>query len=65
MNTKSRKLTFKAVAVVVSVSIVTAVAVTVVQHLLLGYSNAGVTGGVVGAVTVAVAIITTRKRSAG
>ena len=62
-DAQNRKSTGKIVALVVLVAIVTAVASTVVQSLLLGHSNPAVTGGVVGAVTAVVAVGTMRKRS--
>ena len=62
-DAQSRKPTGKAVALVVVVAIVTAIAVTLMQSWLLGHSNTAVTGGVVGAVTPAVALTTMRKKS--
>lgn len=60
---QSRKSTGKSAALVVLVAVVTAVAVTLVQRWLLGDASIAVTGGVVGAVTGAVAFSTMRKRS--
>ena len=62
-DTQSRKLTGKGLALVVLVAIVTAFAVTLVQKLLLGHANVAVTGGVVGAVAVAMALSTMKKKS--
>lgn len=61
-GSQSRKITGKVVALVVLVAIVTAVAVTLIQRLLLGNSSPTVTGGVVGAVMAAMAISIIKKR---
>ena len=60
---RSRKVSGKALALVVLVAIVTAVAATLAQHLLLGKANVAVTGGVVGAITAVVALVTMKKMS--
>ena len=63
MNAQGGTSTGKTIALVVLVAIVTAVAVTLVQVLIKGNSNAAITGGAVGAVTAAMAISTMRKKS--
>ncbi len=62
-SSQSRKITVKTIALVVLIAIVTSIAVTFIQRLLLGNANAAVTGGVVGAVTAVMAINIIRKRS--
>jgi hypothetical protein len=62
-NSQSRKITGKTIALVILVAIVAAIAVTLIQQLVLGNSNAAVTGGVVGAVTAVIAISIIRKKS--
>jgi hypothetical protein len=62
-NSKSGKISVKSIAQMVLVAIVTAVAVTFIQRLLLGASSPAVTGGVVGAITAGMAISIIRKRS--
>lgn len=62
-DSQSRKITGKDIALVLLVAIVAAVGATLVQILLLGKSNAAVTGGVVGAVTAVAAVGVIRKRS--
>ncbi|MEK6323150.1 MAG: hypothetical protein AABN33_15870 [Acidobacteriota bacterium] len=61
-DSQSRKITGKTIALVILVAIVAAVAVTLIQRLVLGNSNAAVTGGVVGAVTAVMAISIMRKK---
>jgi len=62
-NVRSRKVTGKALALVALVAVVIAVAVTLVQHFVVGRANIAVTGGVVGAVTAAVAFSIMREKS--
>ena len=61
-DTQRRKIAGKTLALVILVAVVAAVTVTLIQQLLLGHSNAAVTGGVVGALTAVVVINTVRKR---
>ena len=60
---QARQSTGKTIALMIVVAIVAAVAVTLAQKLVLGHSSVAVTGGVVGAVTAAVAITAVRKKS--
>lgn len=60
---QNQRVTGKAIAMVVLTAIVAAVAITLVQDLVLGHSNAAVTGGVVGALVAAVAFGTMRKKA--
>jgi hypothetical protein len=53
----------KTILVLVAVAIVVAVIVTVLQTLIVGKSNVAITGGVVGAIVVALGLSTQRKRS--
>jgi len=62
-DAQSGRSTGKTVAIVILVAIVTALAVTLLQHLLLGQAKPAVTGGVVGAITAVVAINLVRKKS--
>jgi NhaP-type Na+/H+ or K+/H+ antiporter len=65
MNTsETRKSTGKILVLVVVVAILTAVVVTLLQRWMLGTSNTAVTGGVVGAVSGALAISAMRKKPA-
>ena len=59
----SRTSTGKLIALVVVVAVVTAVASTLVQSLLLGHANTAVTGGVVGAITAVVVLGSMKKKS--
>ncbi|MGH9836293.1 MAG: hypothetical protein ACREBD_35540, partial [Blastocatellia bacterium] len=63
-NSQNRKITGKVIALVIIIAIVTSVAVTLIQQLLVGASNTAVTGGVVGAVTALMAIRVMRKSAA-
>ena len=47
-DAQSQKVTGKTIALVIIVAIVTAVAITLVQQLVLGRSVVAVTGGMVG-----------------
>ena len=58
-----RTSTGKALAIVILVAAVTGVAVTLVQHLLLGETKGAVTGAVVGAITAVVSINLLKKKS--
>jgi hypothetical protein len=62
-NSKSGKITVKTIAIVMLIAIITALAVTFIQRLLLGNANPAVTGGVVGAVMAVMAVSIIRKRS--
>ncbi len=62
-SSQSGKTSGKTIALVLLVALVTAVAVTFIQRLLLGNANPAVTGGVVGAVMAAMAVSIIRKRS--
>jgi hypothetical protein len=53
----------KTILVLVAVAIVVAVVVTVLQTLIVGKSNVAITGGVVGAIVVALGLSAQRKRS--
>jgi len=53
----------KTYALIILIAVATAVVVTLLQSLILGHTSAAVTGGVVGGVTAAVAIVTLRKVS--
>ena len=61
-DTQSQKSIGKTLALVILVAIVTGVAVTFIQILLLGNARPAVTGGVVGGVAAAMAIVTLKKR---
>lgn len=50
-DAQSRKITGRDIALFILVAIITAVAVTLLQRLLLGDSSPAVTGGVVGAIS--------------
>lgn len=63
-ETQGRKITAKTIAIVVVGAIVTAVVVTLLQRWMLGNANIAVTGGVVGAVSAALAITAIRKKLA-
>lgn len=62
-SSQSGKTSGKTIALVLLVAIVTAIAVTFIQRLLLGNAHPAVTGGVVGGVMGAMAISIIRKRS--
>ena len=53
----------KTFLMLVAVAIVVAVVVTVIQTLILGKANTAITGGVVGAMVVALGLTARRKRS--
>ncbi len=61
-NAQSQKTTGKTLVLVVLVAIVTGVVVTLLQRWLWGNASIAVTGGVVGAVTGALAISAMRKK---
>ena len=61
-DAQSQKVTGKTVALLIIVAIVTAVAVTLVQQLVLGRSIVAVTGGMVGGVVAAMAVVTMKKK---
>jgi flagellar basal body-associated protein FliL len=54
----------KMLALVIVVAVVAAVLAAVIQVLVLGKSNAAVTGGVVGALTAGIAVTLRNKKSA-
>ena len=56
--------TGKMLGLVIVVAIVTAAVVTLVQYLLLGKSNVAITGGVVGGIAGALAVVMMRKKPA-
>jgi len=60
---QTNTLTAKSIAILVLVAIVTAVVVTLLQTLILGRANVAVTGGVVGALCVALWMNTKKKGS--
>ncbi|HEY8226843.1 MAG TPA: hypothetical protein VIG25_16295 [Pyrinomonadaceae bacterium] len=60
---QSNSLTAKSIGILVVVAIVTAVVVTLLQTLILGRANVAVTGGVVGALTVALWMNSRKKGS--
>jgi uncharacterized transporter YbjL len=62
-SSQSGKISGKAIALMALIAIVTAVAVTFIQRLLLGNSSPAVTGAVVGGVTATMVIGILRKRS--
>ncbi|MEK6288364.1 MAG: hypothetical protein AABO57_21825 [Acidobacteriota bacterium] len=62
-DSQSRSVSAKTLALVILVAIVAAVAVTLIQQLLVGNASAAVTGGVVGAVVAVMAITIVRKNS--
>lgn len=62
-SSQSGKITGKTIALVILIALITALAVTFIQRLLLGNANPAVTGGVVGAIMAAMAISIIRKRS--
>ena len=53
----------KTILMLVAVAIVVSVVVTLIQTLILGKANVAVTGGVVGAMVVALSLNARRKRS--
>lgn len=53
----------KAFVLIILGAVVTAVVVTLLQSLILGHSNAAITGGFVGGITAAISVITLRKFS--
>ena len=55
--------TAKLLGIVIIVAVVAAVLATLAQALLLGKSNAAVTGGVVGAVTAGITVSFWKKKS--
>jgi hypothetical protein len=59
----SQTSNMKTILVLVAVAIVVAVVVTLLQTLILGKSNTAITGGVVGAMVVALGLSSRRKRS--
>lgn len=56
-------LSARTIVILILVAIVTAVVVTLLQTLILGRANVAVTGGVVGALTVALWLNTKKKGS--
>jgi hypothetical protein len=61
-NPQTQKITAKNLALVILAAIVTAVAVTLIQTLILGKANIAITGGVVGATIAVLSISTLRKK---
>ena len=57
--------TAKLVGIVIVLSVIVAVLATLVQVFILGKSNAGVTGGVVGALTAGIAVSVLRSKKTG
>ena len=55
--------TAKLLIIVIIVAVVAAVIATLAQNLLIGKSNAGVTGGAVGALAAAIAVFVRKKKS--
>lgn len=62
---QAEKISIKKMAILVLIAIVTAVVVTLLQTLILKHSNTAITGGIVGAVTAALAIRILRKSATG
>jgi hypothetical protein len=62
-DTGTQALNIKTILILVVVAIVTAVLVTFLQVLILGKSNAAITGGAVGAIVVGIAMSARRKRA--
>lgn len=62
-DSQSQKISGKTIALLILVAIVAAVAVTLLQHLLVGKSSAAITGGVVGAVVAGLGFTIMRKKS--
>jgi hypothetical protein len=56
--------TAKLLGIVIIVALVAAVIATLAQNLIVGKSNAGVTGGVVGALSACIAVSIRKKKSA-
>jgi hypothetical protein len=61
-DTDTQSLNLKTILLLILVAIVTAVVVTLVQTLILGKANVAITGGVVGAIVVGIAISARRKK---
>ena len=61
---QTQKVTVKSMLLIILVAVVTAVAVTLLQVLILKQSHAAVTGGVVGAVMALFAIRIIRRNAA-
>ena len=55
--------TAKLLGIVIIVAVVSAVIATLAQTLIMGKSNAGVTGGVVGTLTAGIAVSIRKKKS--
>ena len=53
----------KAYVLIILCAVVTAVVVTLLQSLILGHSNAAITGAFVGGITAVVGVTTLRKSS--
>ncbi|HYW70500.1 MAG TPA: hypothetical protein VE961_05670 [Pyrinomonadaceae bacterium] len=63
MNSDSTS-TVKLLLVVIVVAVLAAVVATLAQYFIAGKSNAGVTGGVAGALSAGVAVTVWKKKSA-
>ena len=62
-ETQGSKITGKFILMVILVAIVIGVVSAVLQNLILGHSNAAVTGGVVGATVAVIATRVLQKKS--
>ena len=60
---QASSLSAKTIVILILVATVTAVVITLLQTLILGRSNVAVTGGIVGAMTVALWLNTKKKGS--
>ena len=61
-DTATQALNIKTILILILVAIVTAVVVTLIQTLILGKANVAITGGVVGAIVVGIAMSARRKK---
>lgn len=62
-DTATQALNLKTILLLVVVAIVTATVVTLAQALILGKANVAITGGIVGAIVIGIAMSARRKRS--
>jgi multisubunit Na+/H+ antiporter MnhB subunit len=62
-DAQNRKITAKTLLLVVGIAVITAVLMTLIQTWILGKANVAVTGGMVGAITVILAMKTIKKKS--
>jgi energy-converting hydrogenase Eha subunit A len=61
-DNKDKRISGKTIALVILLTVITAVTITLLQTLVLGKANIAITGGITGAVGGAMAVMLTRKR---